>query len=79
MERAVFRLQIGKAAGHNLIHAELLKNGGSAMVDWLTELLQEVWQTKQVPQEWIDGTLMPLHKKKDRRICDKLSRDYRYL
>ena len=49
------------------------------MVDWLTELLKEVWQTKQIPQEWKDGTLMPLHKKKDSRICDKLSRDYRYL
>ena len=47
-----------------------MKSGGSAVIDWLTELLQEVWRTRQVPQEWKDATLVPLHKKKDNKICD---------
>ena len=39
------------------------------MVDWLLELIQEVWRAERVPQEWKDSTLVPLHKKKDRKEC----------
>lgn len=35
------------------------------MIDWLVELIQEVWRTRQVPEEWKDTTLVPLHKKKE--------------
>ena len=66
VERAVKRLQNKKAAGEDRIVAELVKNGGEAMIDWLMELLQEMWKTRQVPQEWENATLVPLHKKKDR-------------
>ena len=55
------RLRNGKAAGEDRIQAELLKNGGSAVIDWLAELLEEVWRTRQVPQEWKDATLVSLH------------------
>ena len=70
VEKAVVKLKNGKAPGSDRIVAELLKNGGEAMVDWLTELVQEVWKTGQVPQEWKNATLVPLFKKKDRRVCD---------
>ena len=49
--KAVMRLQNGKAAGEDRIVAELLKNGGETVIDWLTELMQEVWRTQQVPHE----------------------------
>ena len=70
VESAVMRLRNGKAAEEDRIQAELLKSGGSAVIDWLTELLQEVWKTRQIPQEWKDATLVPLHKKTDKKICD---------
>ena len=62
VDSAVMRLRNGKGAGEDRIQAELLKSGGSAVIDRLTELLQEVWRTSQVPQEWKDATLVPLHK-----------------
>ena len=65
VEKAMTKLKNGKAAGNDNIAAELLKNGGEAMVDWVTELVQEVWRTRQVPQEWKDAMLVPLFKKKD--------------
>ena len=68
--KAVKRLQNGKAAGEDRIVAELLKNGGETVIEWLTELMQEVWRTRQVPQEWKNATLIPLFKKKDRKQCD---------
>ena len=36
------------------ILAELLKREGSAVIDWLMELLQEIWRSRQVPHEWKD-------------------------
>ena len=69
VEQTVRKLQNGKAAGEDEIVGELLKNGGEVMLDWLLEILQEVWRTKQVPSEWKKAILVPLHKKKDRKIC----------
>ena len=40
------------------------------MTDWLWEILREVWKTKQVPQEWSNTTLIPLHMKKGSKSCD---------
>ena len=67
--RAVNKLQNGKAAGGDKVVAELVKKGGETMVNWLLELIQEVWRTRRVPQEWKDSTLVPLHKKRDRKEC----------
>ena len=69
VESAVMKLRNGKAAGGDRVQAEFLKSGGSAVIGWLTELLEEVWRTSQVPQEWKDATLVPLHKK-EKKICD---------
>ena len=68
--KAVMRLQNGKAAGEDRIVAELLKSGGETVIDWLTELIQEVWRTRKVPQDWRNATLIPLFKKKDRTQCN---------
>ena len=43
VERAVSKLKNGKAVGTDEVVAELVKNGGQAMVNWLWELLREVW------------------------------------
>ena len=70
VERAVRKLQNRKAAGEDDIVAELLKSGEEAMIDWLLEILQEVWKTKQVPSEWKKVVQVPLHKKNDQKLCD---------
>ena len=70
VEQAVKKHQNDKAAGADEIVGELLKNGGEVMIDWLLEILQEVWRTKRVPSEWKKAILVPVHKKKDRKICD---------
>ena len=40
--KAVGKFRNGKSAGDDRIVAELLKNGGEAMSDWLWELLKAV-------------------------------------
>ena len=34
---------------------EMLKNGREVMIDWLLEILQEVWRMKQLPSDWNTG------------------------
>ena len=45
------KLRNGKAEGQDEVAAELLKNGGEAVIDWLTEVIQQIWQIGKVPQE----------------------------
>ena len=70
VEQAMKRQKNGRAAGEDEIVAELLKNGGDTMIDWVLEILQEVWRTKRIPQEWKKSILVPLHKKRDRKNCN---------
>ena len=71
VEHAVnHKLKNGKAVGSDEIAAEVVKSGGQTMIDWLWELLKEVWKTEQVPQEWKNATLIPLYKK-DQKVCSK--------
>ena len=67
---AVNKLKNSKAAGSDGTAAELLSSRGQAMIDCLWELLKQVWKTKQVPQGWKNAISVPLHKKKDRKVCD---------
>ena len=69
VERAVVKSRNSKAAGNDNIVGELLTIGGEAIVDWVTELVQEVWRMRHVPQKWKNVTLVPLFKK-DQKICD---------
>ena len=61
----------GKAAGEDSTVPELLKNGGTSLTDWLSELLLEGWKSRQVPEDWKSATLVLLHRKRDSKICDK--------
>lgn len=45
-KRVVKKLQNGKAAGYDRLVAELMKNGGDKMIEWLAELIQEVWRMR---------------------------------
>ena len=73
VKRAVWKICNGKAAGQDEVEAKLMKNGEDAAIDWLTEVVQQVWQSGKVPQEWKDATLIPVHKKWARNDCDDYS------
>ena len=70
VEKVVGKLRNGKAAGQDEVVAELLKYGREVVIDWLTEVIQQVWQSGNIPQEWKDATLIPVHKKRARNECD---------
>ena len=52
VKRAVARLKNNKAAGADLITAELLTHGGPDTIKALTNLLNACWQHQKVPKDW---------------------------
>ena len=68
----VARLKNGKAAGASGVLPEMVKAGGDSLNNKLVELFGDVWRAGQVPQEWVDATLVPIPKKGDLARCDNL-------
>jgi len=52
ISKASQRLKNGKAVGADGVSAELLKNDGQVVVQKLTNLCNEVWYKRTVPQDW---------------------------
>ena len=68
--KAIRRLKNGRSPGEDEVVAEMLKAGGEAIVEWLFDILREVWRTRRVPVEWKRAVLVPIHKKNDRKVCN---------
>jgi exonuclease III len=59
--KALASLRRGKAVSDE-IATELLKEGGEDMVDSLHELFQLLWTAERVPQDFVEGLIVPIHK-----------------
>ena len=55
-----------KTGGSDGIVGELLKYGGSGMVDLLEQLFSVIWQEEIVPRQWREGLIVNIFKKGDR-------------
>ena len=64
--KCVRKLKNNKTGGSDGIVGELLKYGGSGMVDLLEQLLSVIWQEEIVPRQWRDGLIVNIFKKGDR-------------
>ena len=72
---AIAKLKNGKAPGICSITAEMLKDGGTGSVKWLTMVCQKTWRSDDIPLDWKRGVIIvPIYKGKgSRREC----RNYR--
>ncbi|GAA6104692.1 SLAIN motif-containing protein 1-like [Tachysurus ichikawai] len=67
---ALGKLNNRKAPGICAITAEMLKSGGKSIVEWLTGIFNEVWETERLPSDWTRGVILPFWKRKgDRLVC----------
>ena len=61
----------GKAAGPDAIAAEIYKYGGINLTKSLVKLFNNIWDSRAVPQEFKDATIVHIYKRKgDKSICD---------
>lgn len=68
---AIQRLNNGKAPGSDAIPSEILKYGGSSITRLVTSLLQNIWETGEVPQDFKNAMVLPMYKNKgDKSCCD---------
>ena len=64
--KCVRKLKNKKTGGSDGIVSELLKYGGSGMLDLLEQLFSVIWQEEIVPRQWREGLIVNILKKGDR-------------
>ena len=70
VETAIKRMKTGKAAGYDEIPPELIKYGGDQMKQWIHNIFQEAWQTENIPEDWKNNIIIPIHKKGETTKCE---------
>lgn len=69
VKEAMAKIKIGKAAGHDRISPEMIKNIGERSIEVLTKLFNKIWTEERIPQDWEIGIILPIFKKGDYREC----------
>ena len=41
-----------------------MKAGGEEVVQWMWEVLKEVWRSEKIPDEWTKSVIVPIFKNK---------------
>ena len=70
VRKAIKALKNNKAAGIDLIFAELLKYGGEEIVNRLTYMFNLIWEQEIVPDNWTKGVVVKLPKKGNLANCN---------
>jgi hypothetical protein len=63
VEDALRSLPTGKSPGADNIPAKLLKHEAGELVTVVTSICQQIWETKQWPEEWTQSLIIPMPKK----------------
>ena len=77
VELAIENLKSHKAPGNDQIPAELIKAGGRTFRCAVHKLIISVWNNEELPEEWKESIIVPIHKKGDKTDCNNY-RAYRF-
>lgn len=66
----VTSLKNNKATGPDNMPAELLKMAGEELTNALYKIVLQIWNEETLPAEWLEGAIIPLHKKGDKMLCE---------
>jgi len=70
VELATEKLKSHKSPGIDQIPAELIKAGGGTIRCAIHKLFISIWNKEELPEEWKESIIVPIHKKGDKRDCN---------
>ena len=70
VKEAIRHTKSGKAPGADGICAEMLKVESQELPKILQEILQKIWETEEIPNDWKTGIIIKLPKKGDLSNCN---------
>ena len=66
VELAIGKLKRHKATGVDHIPCELIQTSGGKLYEEILKLIVLIWNKEELPQEWKESIIVPIHKKGDR-------------
>ena len=73
VELATKKLKSHKSSGIDQITAELIKEGGRTVHYQIHKLNVSIWNKEELPEEWKESIIVPIHKKGDKTDCNNYS------
>ena len=70
VDLAIEKLKSNKSPGIDQIPAELIKEGGRTIRYQIHKLIFSIWNKEELPVEWKESIIVPIHKKADKRDCN---------
>jgi len=64
------KLKSHKSPGINQILPELIKAGGRTIFLEIHNLITSIWKKEELPEEWKESIILPIHKKGDKTDCN---------
>jgi hypothetical protein len=69
VEIAVAKLKQYKSPGSDEILVELIQAGGEILLSVIHKLINSVWNKEEMPDQWKESIIVPVHKEGDRTDC----------
>jgi hypothetical protein len=70
VEIAIGKLRSCKSPGIAQIAEELIKAGGETLYSEIYKVVCSIWNKEELPQQWKEFIIVPIHKKGDRTDCN---------
>jgi hypothetical protein len=69
VEIAIAKLKRYKSSGSDQIPAELIQAGHEILRPEIHKLINSIWNTKKLPDQWKESFSIPIHKNGDKADC----------
>jgi hypothetical protein len=66
VETEIRKLKSYKSPATDQIQTELIKAGGETLRSEIYKLIHSIWNKKELPQQWKESIILPIHKKGDK-------------
>jgi hypothetical protein len=70
VEIAIAKLKKYKSPGSDQIPAELIETAGEILLSEIHKLIHSVWNKEELPDQWKESIIVPIHKKGDKTDCN---------